>query len=910
MGKQNSLWHSLKEEELLKELEVEPAKGLGPEEVKKRLASEGPNELTSEKKIQPFVIYLRQFKNILIIILLLATALSALAGEVFDAGLIIFIVLLSVTLGFMQEYRAERAIEGLKKMFSSTVKVVRGGQKHEVPSRELVPGDIILIEAGDKVPADARLIEINSLMTDEAALTGESVPVSKTIGVFPPMTAVSERLNMVFTGTTITYGKGRAVVAATGMRTELGNIALEVSAIKTGKTPLELRTEEIGKWLGIIALGICFLVAALGIFRQTLRTGSVDFKFALEMGMFAVALAVAAVPEALAAIVTGTLAIGMHEMAKRNALVRRMSAVETLGAVTVVCSDKTGTITRGEMTVRKLYADVRTFEVSGTGYRPAGSLNPPDAPGRLNLLLQSFVLCNDAHVYEDKDRWLIEGDPTEAALVTLALKAGRDVREMRLRNPRLKEIPFSSERRCMSTLHQREDGRKIAFLKGAPEVVLARCSSIMKNGVVSALSDNEKQELNIANSRMAEDGLRVIASAFKEFSGVPQDPEEMESEIIFLGLAGMMDAPREGAIEAVRVCKEISIKPVMITGDHKLTAIAIAKEVGIYHEGDMVLTGEELGAIAEEEFEAMVDRVSVYARVAPMDKLKIVRAWKKRGAVVAVTGDGVNDAPALKHADIGIAMGITGTEVAKEAADMVLADDNFATILQAIERGRWIYDNIKKYLTYLLRTNLIEVVVLGGIVIVKGPEYLPLLPATILFINLITDGLPALALGIAPPEPDIMKRPPRDPKESFFSTEVRTFISLALFIESPLFFYLFLRNHDLTSARTDLFFLFVFIELVIALNFTSLRFSILSTPPHKWLIISVVVSMVITVLLSLSSSLRGSFGISMPQTKTFLMIVLVGLFITLSIEGVKVLLRKRVNDCVKEREAGRLRKCK
>jgi Ca2+-transporting ATPase len=395
---------------------------------------------------------------------------------------------------------------------------------------------------------------------------------------------------------------------------------------------------------------------------------------------------------------------------------------------------------------------------------------------------------------------------------------------------------------------------------------------------------------------MAEAGLRVIASAFRELSGVVENPEERESEMTFLGLAGMMDAPREEAIEAVRVCKEISIKPVMITGDHKLTAVAIAKEVGIYHEGDMVLTGEELAAITEEEFEPMVDRVSVYARVAPMDKLKIVRAWKKRGAVVAMTGDGVNDAPALKHADIGIAMGITGTEVAKEAADMVLADDNFATIIRAIERGRWIYDNIKKYLTYLLRTNLIEVVVLGGIVIVKGPEYLPLLPATILFINLITDGLPALALGIAPSEPDVMKRPPRDPKESFFSADVRIYIFLALLLESPLFFYLFLRNPDLTSARTDLFFLFVFIELVIALNFTSLRFSILRTPPHRWLVISVVASMVITVVLTLSPSLRGSFGIAIPQTKTFLMIVFVGLFITLSIEAVKVFLRKRPHD--------------
>ncbi|MCJ7749401.1 MAG: HAD-IC family P-type ATPase, partial [Desulfobacterales bacterium] len=735
------------------------------------------------------------------IILLIAIVLSWIVGEKVDAAIIAVIVVFCAVLGFIQEYRAERALEALKKMLSPTITVLRGGKEEEIPSKELVPGDILLLEAGDKIPADARLVEIHSLKCDEAPLTGESFPVGKDIKPLPEHVRVNDRKNMVFTGTTVTYGRGKAVATSTGMNTEFGKIAEEVMTVETEKSPLEKRTDEIGKWLGIISLGICFLVAAVSVVREILGGGKIDLPFIVTMVMFAVALAVAAVPEALAAIVTGALAIGMHQMAKSNALVRKMPAVETLGCTTVICSDKTGTLTKGEMTVRKIFTGGRAVEVTGAGYEPKGEFKGSEIDIKnsksLQLLFQGGLLCSDAVLEEKEGKWMIKGDPTEGALVVAAVKAGLHETEMRLENPRIEEIPFSSERKRMTTIHQMADGKKMAFMKGAPEVVLGRCSHILEGDGIKELNETAKLQILKQNEEMAQAALRVLGFAYRECTEPIECSEEhLEHHMVFVGLAGMMDPPREEAIEAISVCKKVGIRSIMITGDHKLTAVAIAKEMGIFKDGDMVLTGEELEKITEEDFAKIVDKVTVYARVSPMDKLKIVKAWKQKGEVVAMTGDGVNDAPALKHADIGIAMGITGTEVTKEASDMVLSDDNFATIVKAIERGRWIYDNIKKYLTYLLRCNITEVVVIGGVVLVSGPEYLPLLPAAILYMNLATDGLPALALGIAPPDPDIMQRPPRDPKESVFSWDVRAFILLALFIEIPFFFFLFYNQLD------------------------------------------------------------------------------------------------------------------
>ena len=895
----DAIWHAQDVQHVLEGLDTDIHRGLTDEEVKRRIETYGYNELKKEEGISPFTLFVNQFKNILIIILLIATVLSAAVGEVFDAGLILVIVLFCAVLGFIQEYRAERALEALKKMLSPTITALRGGKEEEVPSKELVPGDVLLLEAGDKIPADARLIENHSLRCDEAPLTGESAPVGKNLAPLPENARVADRKNMVFTGTTVTYGRGKAAVTSTGMKTEFGKIAEEVTAVETEKSPLEKRTDEIGKWLGIIALSICFLVAAISVVRELLG-GKVDFPFIVTMVMFAVALAVAAVPEALAAIVTGALAIGMHQMAKKNALVRKMPAVETLGCTTVICSDKTGTLTKGEMTVRKIYSGGRMIEVTGAGYKPEGEFKGSEAidlakQPSLKMLLHGGLLCSDAVLEEKEGKWIIKGDPTEGALVVAAVKVGLRETEMRLENPRVEEFPFSSERKRMTTIHQMNDGKRVAFMKGAPEIVLERCAHILEDGGMKEISEADRTRILKTNEEMAQSALRVLGFAYRECGGMECTEETLEHSMVFAGLAGMIDPPRQEAVGAIKVCEKVGIRSIMITGDHRLTAVAIAKEMGIYKEGDRVMTGEELEKVSEEELAKFVDKVSVYARVSPMDKLKIVKAWKLKGEVVAMTGDGVNDAPALKHADIGVAMGITGTEVTKEASDMVLSDDNFATIVSAIERGRWIYDNIKKYLTFLLRCNITEVVVIGGVVLISGPEYLPLVAAAILYINLVTDGLPALALGIAPPDPDIMERPPRDPKESVFSWDVKAFIALALIVEIPFFFYLFYHElADIRHARTETFFLFIIIELIIALNFRSMRYSVFKLPPHKWLVLAILSQVVLTIILIQIPSIRDGFEINKPSLSDLEIILGFGVVVFFSMEIVKAIIRARM----------------
>jgi Ca2+-transporting ATPase len=887
-------WHSIEIESVLRKLETDPRQGLTPEEAQRRLQEYGYNELKEEAKTSPFILFINQFKNTLIIILIVATVLSALIGDLLDAGIILAIVVFCALLGFLQEYRAERALDALKKMLTPTITALRGGKDLEIPSKELVPGDIILLEAGDKIPADGRLIEIHSLQCDEAPLTGESFPVEKELRALPEDVPVGDRKNMVFTGTSVSYGRGKAVVTDTGVNTEFGKIAAELATVSQEKTPLEKRTEEIGKWLGIIAVSVCVLVVTTSIIREA-AVGRLDLPFVLTMLMFAIALAVAAVPEALAAIVTGALAIGMREMAKQNALVRKMPAVETLGCATVICSDKTGTLTKGEMTVRRIFGAGRVIDVSGAGYAPEGSLSPAANDSSLNLLLRGGILCNDASLFEAGGKWSIKGDPTEAALVVLAAKAGLGQDETRQQFPRIGEFPFSSDRKRMSTIHQMEDGKKRAFMKGAPEVILDRCSGLQKGDEIVALDDTGRDRILLANEEMAGNALRVLAIAHSDLSETDACGEDViERNLVFMGLIGMMDPPREEAIEAVRVCRQVGIKPIMITGDHKLTAVAVAKELGIYREGDLVFTGEDLNKIDDKELEGVVDKITVYARVSPLDKLKIVKAWKNRGEVVAMTGDGVNDAPALKHADIGVAMGITGTEVAKEAADIVLSDDNFATIVRAIERGRWIYDNIKKYLTYLLRANITEVVVLGGVVMVMGPEFLPLLPAAILYINLATDGLPALALGVAPPDPDIMQKPPRDPRESVFSPDVRALILMAVLIECPIFLWMFFQSQpDMELARTRVFFMFVFIELIIAVNFRSLRYSLIQAPPHKWLLLAIAWELVLIVVLIQFPAVREGFGIGAPSAFDLGIILALGVGIAIAIELTKIAFRTK-----------------
>ncbi|PUA33032.1 MAG: hypothetical protein B9J98_02880 [Candidatus Terraquivivens tikiterensis] len=885
-------WHSMDVDEVIARLGTDKERGLTSEEVRDRLAKYGPNEIERQERPSGLRIFLRQFKNVLILLLLVATLVSAILGELVDSLLIFVIMMAATVLGSVQESRAERAIEALKRMLSPRVNVIRDGKVVNVATREVVPGDVVLLEAGDKVPADARLIHAVNLQVNEAPLTGESVPVSKNVDPSPAGASIAERRCMVFAGTVVTYGKGKGVVVATGMDTELGKIARTVATIEKEETPLERRTREIGRFLVKVVLIVITLVAVAGILEEVLLYGSLSPGFFVKMMVFAVALAVAAVPEALPAIVTGTLAIGMYVMAKHNALIRRMSAVETLGCTQVICSDKTGTLTKGEMTVVQLFVSGRNIRVSGVGYEPEGEFIEegkvvgPDGP--VQLLLRAGSLCNDAQLVNVGGAWAVVGDPTEGALVVAARKAGIDEEELRKNNPRVAEIPFSSERKRMTTVHKTPDGSLVAYMKGAVEVVLDSCSKILlRNGEVQ-LSDELRSMVLAVNENMATNGLRVLAVAYKKVNGEGYgDAERLESGFTLIGLFGMMDPPREDAVEAIETCKRVRIKPVMITGDHKQTAVAVAKRMKIYEEGHIVLTGHELEKMDESELSEVIEKVTVYARVSPLDKLKIVKAWKLRGKVVAMTGDGVNDAPALKQADIGVAMGITGTEVSKEAADMVLSDDNFATIVKAIELGRWIYDNIKKFLLYLLGSNIVEVAVIAALVFLGFP--IPLLPAHLLYINLATDGLPAIALGLAPPEPGLMNRPPRDPRESVFSREVRFLLSLITPVHTSLFIWLFLSNasRGIDVARTVLFLSFVIIELSLALNLCSIRHSIAKVRPHKWLLLSVAWEVFMLCMIAGLEGLRGIFQLTPLTPSDIVTLVLIAALPFAELELVK-----------------------
>ncbi|MEM3631106.1 MAG: cation-translocating P-type ATPase, partial [Nitrososphaerota archaeon] len=849
----------------------------------------GPNEITKEKKRPLILAFIDQFKSFLIIILLIAVGISLLLGEILDAITILAIVIASAILGFFEEYRSEKALEMLKKLAAPVATVIRNEKEYVVKANEIVPGDIIVLKVGDKVPADARLLEAINLKVDEASLTGESTPVEKKIDILPKETSLSDRINMVFSGTTIIYGRGKAIVTATGMNSEFGKIASIVQEVKEEKTPLERRMEHVGKWLGILCLVVCGIVASLGLLR--------GYEI-IEMLIWGVSLAVAAVPEALPAVVTGALAIGMYAMAKKNAIVRKLPAVETLGCTTIICSDKTGTMTKGEMTVRKIYINDKFIDVTGVGYEPKGEFlynnekikleNEED----LKLLLKVGALCNDASLDKENDRWVIRGDTTEGAIKVAAYKA--NILEEELKNyPRIGEIPFTSERKRMTTIHYTPDKKIIACMKGAPEIVLEKCKWILKNGEKIELTNNEKNELIKINESMAGDGLRNLAIAYKFLDEKPISYDEnSEKDFIFIGIVGMIDPPREEVKEAIKLCKSAGIKVVMITGDHKLTALAVAKELGMIEGSGKVLTGVELDNISSEEFEKIVEEVSIYARVSPEHKVRIVEALKKKGHVVAMTGDGINDAPALKRSDIGVAMGITGTEVTKEASDMVLADDNFATIVEAVKEGRRIYDNIKKYLTYLLQCNIAEILTMLFATLLNLP--LPLTAIQLLWVNLTTDGLPALALGVDPADPEVMKRKPRSPKESIFSKEVKAYLIGVPIIITILLLSVFsysFSEENLVDARTTLFTSMILIELTIALTCRSLTHPIkdVGFTKNKFLIIAIIVSFLMQLIVLYVPFLHPMFDVTFPTTLDWIMAIFAALIIFIIIEVAKAL---------------------
>ena len=886
-------WHAMDINDVFRKLRTSK-NGLSEDDAKKRLIKYGPNVIKREKRRSPFLIFLDQFKSPLIILLLIATILSLAIGETIDAITIIAIVIASSILGFYQEYRAEQAVEALRKLVTPTARVIRDGKEKEIPAHDVVPGDVIVLSSGDRVPADARLIEVINLRVDEAPLTGESVPVEKRIEKLPRETALSDRKNMVYAGTVVTYGKGKAVVVATGMMTEIGKIATTLQRVEKEETPLERRMKHIGKILTILCIAVATLVSLVG-----LLIWHYDI---LTMVMWAISLAVAAVPEALPAIVTGTLAIGMYHMAKRNAIIRRLPAVETLGSTDFICSDKTGTMTKGEMTVREIYVYDRIIKVTGSGYDPSGEfllngkkINPEELQ-EVKLLLLNCALNNDASLERRSDRWVVHGDTTEGALLVLAKKAGIDIENIKKEYPRISEIPFSSERKRMTTFHRTPEGTIVAFLKGAPEVVLRISDRIMVNGEVKKLTEEMRDRIMREVEELASRGLRNLAFAYK-ISSIEEARKangKVERGFTFLGIVGIIDPPRPEVKEAIELCKKAGIKVAMITGDHKLTAIAVAKELGLVESENKVLTGVELDKMSEEELKRIVEEVKVYARVSPEHKLKIVRALKAHRHIVAMTGDGVNDAPALKAADIGIAMGITGTEVAKEASDMILADDNFATIVEAIKKGREIFESIRKYLAYLLRCNITEIILPLVASLMKLP--LPFTAVQYLWINLITDGLPALALGVDPPDPDIMERPPRRVDEPVFDRrEVILFLVITPLVVTIMLVTLFASQLHMgvsvLEARTTLLTAMIMTELTLALSCRSLRYSVFRVGllKNRYLILAIIVSMLLQILVLYLEPLRIAFGVVTPKATDWMLSILVALTIFAILEALKEL---------------------
>jgi len=829
-------------------------------------------------------------------------------GDIWEPILIVIIVFFAAGLGFVQEYRSEKAMEALKQMTASTATVIRDGEEEKIPARDLVPGDIILLQTGDRIPADSRLTEAVNLKIDEAPLTGESVAVNKTTQIISGDIPVADRKNMAYMGTTVVYGRGKAIVTGTGMATEFGKIAGMLQEVKPPPTPLQVSLNKIGKILGIACLAICAVVAGVGIIVGM-------FSHILEAFIWGVSLAVAAVPEALPAVTTICLALGVQRMVKRHALLRRLPAVETLGCTTFICSDKTGTLTQNEMTVRKIYVNGKTIDVSGVGYEPEGSfyindasLNPKDEPNLLRLLTAA-MLCNDSHLIDTNGVWQVRGDPTEGALVVVAAKAG--IKREGLTVPRIAEVPFSSERKRMTTIHDTSQGI-VAYSKGAPEVILDSCTRIYSEGIERELTEQDKKKILQVNQEMAAGALRVLGLAYKSVPGKEQGSELVEGaeeEMVWLGLVGMIDPPREEVKDAVALCKQAGIKSVMITGDHKLTAEAIAKELYMMVEEDIALSGNELDELTPEELDNLAEGVKVYARVSPAHKMRIVEALQGKGHVVAMTGDGVNDAPALKKADIGVAMGITGTDVSKEAGAMILTDDNFASIVAAVEEGRNIFANIRKYLIYLLSCNIGEVLLML-IAFVIGTatglyKIVPLVALQILVVNLVTDGLPALALAVEPGELGIMQRPPRDPKRSIFDkTMVNYLLGIGfwtMLASLGVFLWAINSGRSPLEAQCLCFATLVSVELFNCFNCRSERLSLFSMNPfgNKWLLAAVASSWVITVAIVYSPFLQGPFHTYSMSLQDWGIVLLAGVSVLIPVEIAKIIVARRTRPSLK-----------
>ena len=813
------------------------SKGLSQQEAEKRLEKYGLNEIKEKKKISPFQIFFNQFKSPLIYILLFAIIITLLIGEYTDSVIISIIVVVNAVLGFAQEYKAEKSIEALKKLTSLKATVLRDGNKKRILAKELVPGDIIRLEEGEKIPADARLIEVISLETHESALTGESTPIAKEINFIKGKKSIAEQSNMIFSGTVITRGRGKAIVVRTGMKTEIGKIAEMMQSEKEKQTPLQLTLAKFGKLLGIAVIIVSIIVFLTGILRGN---------EVIEMFKAAIALAVAAIPEGLPAVVTITLALGVTRLVRKNALVRKLHSVETLGCTNVICTDKTGTLTKDEMTVKQLFVNNKLIEVTGQGYSKKGvfldsTLNDYE------FLLRVSALCNNASISNKE----IFGDPTEIALLVCAAKATFFRENLEQDFPRIHELPFDSERKMMTTIHKNK-GREIAFVKGAPKQIIDNCSFYYDNGNIIKLTNSKKEEFLEKNREMASKALRVLAMAFRELpKKTKYSTKAVEKDLIFVGFTGMIDTPRAEIKDAIELCRKAGIRVIMLTGDQRTTAKAIGIQIGLIDKDDKVITGMDIMGLSEMEFDNLVKEVNIFARISPSDKIKIVDSLKKYGNVVAMTGDGVNDAPALKKADIGIAMGITGTDVSKEASDMILLDDNFASIVNAVEEGRGIYDNIKKFVEYLLSSNLGEILVIFVAILIGMP--LPLIAIHILWINLATDGLPALALSVDPAEPGIMERKPRKKDSKIFSKNIvlrMMAVGIIMCIGTLALFKFYDPINNLVYAQTIAFSTLMMFQMFNVLNCRSEKNSLfkIGVFSNRYLIGAIVISILLQVM--------------------------------------------------------------
>jgi P-type Ca2+ transporter type 2C len=816
-------FYKLTKEEAIKKLQVNEKIGLKPLQIDLKRKKHGLNQVTHEKKLSPIKIFLEQFTNPLVYILLAAILISLAIQHFIDAIVILIIVILNAILGFSQEYKAEKALELLKKMAAPHARVLRNGHTRMIDATELVPGDILILETGDKIPADARIIENVNLQVNEAILTGESVPKEKTINKIISDKSLADQTNILFAGTTISYGRGKAIVTNIGNKTEFGKIASSLNKIEETETPLQKKLSKFGKKLGIITIGVIIIVFLLSLLKKMPMADSL---------MTSISLAVAAIPEGLPAVVTIALAVGVKRLVKNKALIRKLAAIETLGATTVICSDKTGTITSGEMTVKSIYANDRIISVSGSGYSTDGLFSNKGQeynPQKINKLLEAACLCNNSNLTEK------QGSPTELALKAVAKKAN-----LKTEFERKNEIPFDSRKKYMATLDEKGKTQNV-HLKGAPEIVLKRCKYIFNGITTKPLTERDRKKIMDMNDQMASKALRVLALAYSE--------SKSTKDLTFLGLMGMIDPPREGVKKSISIAKRAGIRTIMITGDNALTAKAIANQVGIQSE---VITGVQLEKMSDEAIFNSVKTISIFARVNPEHKVKILESLQKDGHVVAMTGDGINDAPALKRADVGIAMGISGTDVSKEASDMILMDDHYATIVKAIKYGRSIYDNIRKFVKFLLSANLGEIAIIFTSLLISLP--LPLLPLQILWVNLITDGLPALALGMDPAEKDIMKRKPRSPKETILSGTkgfMITRIIVILAIVLGLFMLEYFTTHNLEKARTIALTSLILFELLLAFSCRSEKKNIFEIGflTNKYLVGAVGLSLVLHLLL-------------------------------------------------------------